>query len=379
MSNIRSPRLVAAGIVALSLLVAGTTFIIPVEKSIADPTAAHWRTFAAALVAMLFLGAATQFLSGLAAFKSGLRAAYRMLASGIILFSVAIVQLPVLGLFNLWDSAWINGGGAILPFVIAAALMYAGLRRFAFLLQLKKWYLSAWTIGGVTIVFTILSAVIANIGIQYSQEGADIYIAVIGWTTAYVLFAALVAQKISGMIGEDYQTSMLRLKVALFALTLSGVHEYSTSFYVHNGQWFVDTGTYLWPFVITGFLLVWAGYAFRLQAVKGIQEAPKPMTSPIPVDGDYLNSITAVADLASRPQDIDLVLDEVRQITSSLSPGQTLTFKDKKRLITVYNRLEQYLLKNDPLRNFTKAELHMRVSPAFRAILESRIQNNEDF
>jgi hypothetical protein len=78
-----------------------------------------------------------------------------------------------------------------------------------------------------------------------------------------------------------------------------------------------------------------------------------------------LDIVLYVANLVSNPTDIDIVLDDVRTITSRLQPGQAPTAQDIVVLDKVYSRLEDYLLHQDALRVFTVEELRGRIAKRF--------------
>ena len=84
-----------------------------------------------------------------------------------------------------------------------------------------------------------------------------------------------------------------------------------------------------------------------------------------------LEMVMNTAGLASNPHDIDPILDDVRSITSNLSPGEPPSAADNQRLIGVYLRLEEYLITSEPLRPFAKDELRKRLSNDLRKQVEA--------
>jgi hypothetical protein len=81
-------------------------------------------------------------------------------------------------------------------------------------------------------------------------------------------------------------------------------------------------------------------------------------TSPIDV-------ITYLASLVSRQQEIDPILDVLRQVTARITPGESLSREDQALLAGVYDKLIQYLVGKEALRKFTKSELTERVKERF--------------
>ena len=84
-----------------------------------------------------------------------------------------------------------------------------------------------------------------------------------------------------------------------------------------------------------------------------------------------LDMVTNTAGLASNSHDIDPILDDVRSVTSRLSPGEPPSAADNQQLIGVYLRLEEYLITSEPLRPFTKDELRKRLSDDLRRQVET--------
>lgn len=359
----------ATSIILLALLVAYLAYLVPAGATATRPLADHWRMAIAAFLTSLCLGAAVKFLLSLKAFKAGMRRAYRTLAAAIILLSLGFMQFPIAGLFNLWDSWWINGGGAILPFIVTGGLMYAAMRRFGRLLHIGGFLMSFKKTVAATGLTAVVIGVIASFAVQHDVAGTDIYIAAVGWTGAFIFCAALITRKIIRSIGREYQVAMRRLETAFVVLSLACAHESITSLFVAFGDPFVDFGIFMWPFVVGGILLVFAGQAFSQVGAYDKKSQPTTTKTENLRDSDYLDSITGIASLASRPEEIDPILDEMRKITANLGPDSSLKSDDKKALLKVYTRVEEYLVRNDPLRNFTQEELRQHSQPAFVALL----------
>lgn len=94
-----------------------------------------------------------------------------------------------------------------------------------------------------------------------------------------------------------------------------------------------------------------------------------------------IDAVIFLTSLASRPQEIDPMLDKMRTVTAMQKPGIVLSEKDQLILATIYTNLEQYLIKKEPVRAFTKEELikkvRARVKPQGKidAIFWERISN----
>ncbi|HKU18994.1 MAG TPA: hypothetical protein VJP80_07050 [Candidatus Saccharimonadales bacterium] len=363
----RSATQKTAFIFVLACCLSALSFAAP-EAKIANPHAAHTRTAVAIFVATTFTGAALWFLAGLHSFKAGLRTAYRLLAVSMILFSVAYLQLPIIGLYDWWNSAWVNSGGVILPFVAAALFLYVGVRRFARELQMQSVVRKFWLITLLAIVLAAVFGAVAHQWGRYQEQSLDTYIAVVAFALVYMAGAMILMFRITKVIGQAYHGAMRLLSIALAALAFAAAHEIVSTFAFPSGTTPYEIyGIYLWPSVLTGILFVRASRAFSV-LIAPQEAAAQHGTSAPATDRDYIDSIIAVAGLASRPDAIDPMLDTMRVITSR-GDNAALTPSDKQQLVGTYNKLEAYLMRDDPLRTFTKQELRSQIAPAFRSLL----------
>jgi hypothetical protein len=357
-------------ITLFTLGLAALTFMLPVAGTVENAAAEHSRTALATITAGWAVGAAIWMLAGARGFKSGLRSAYNMLAIGIILIGVSLMQLPIAGLYDLWDTPWLASGGAIVPFIVSGMLVYAGARKFAKLLEIKQRITSFWFVLGVTAGAAVLSAVLAYFLVIYEMEGVETYIATVVFAACFLMFSALAVRAIKNTIGEDYRPAMNSLMIAMAAWAFGAFYEAFFTFFINNGDFIVDYGIYLWPFMLAALLLVFAARRFYMMVQGLISGASVDDFHGATQDSDYIESISNISIMASHPREIDPMLDDLRKITAVHANGQPLTDTERQRLLDVYHKLEAYLEGSDPLRTFTKEEIRRRATPAFRAALE---------
>ncbi len=361
--------------VLLTLVAGAVAFAVPPPITVADVLTLHERTAVAVMITVTSFGAAGLFVAGVKTFRLKLKVAYNLLASGILLFGVALAQLPVIAFYDWWNGWWAKSGMVIVPFVAATTLIFIGIRQFARLLEdherLTKYSFSF----GLSLAFTILSFAAGHyIARDHAVAGTDFYTAVVGWSAIQLTYAAMLANNVRRRLGSSYNRASWWLFVALTALAASAWHEYIINFFMNTDSWYVAHGLSLLPFLASGFALLHAGYMFYLLSTPGVLPAPLiPVTEAPPqaTDRDYIESITLLASLASRPEAIDSLLDTLRVITADLPPGQPLRDAEKARLLATYRKIEDYLVLYDPLRSYNRAELRLKLSPAFRILLES--------
>ncbi len=79
-----------------------------------------------------------------------------------------------------------------------------------------------------------------------------------------------------------------------------------------------------------------------------------------------IDIITYLASLASKQQEVDAILDDLRRVTARLDPGMPLSAEDQDALAAVHDKLVQYLLEKESLRKFTREELAAKVGERFK-------------
>lgn len=364
-------RVTLGFIIIGSIALTALSFLIPVADTVRNAFQAHLRTAIALLAMLLFTGAALWFLVGVRRFAPSLRVAYAQLGVGLVMFSFALLQLPIFGLFDLWETAWAKSGGVVVIFVGAAMLIYLGMRRFMRLLEVRSWVASFWKVTLLFLIIAVTTYIAAPSLIQYANnEGVDIYLAVAAVAVGYIIAATWLTHRIQQVIGAAYRTATSRLLLALSALSVAGAHEYVTTYFMNNGTPYNDYGFYLLPFVLAAFCMLVAAHSFSADRLSRTATAKAPDNEAVP-DNEYIDSILTVAELASRPQDIEPIVDELRQVTAHVGPGNALASEDKQRLLAAYQRLEEfYTSGQDPLRTYTHQELRDMISSRFARLLD---------
>lgn len=356
-------------IIIASFVCAALFWLVPAREA-SNPTAAHLRVAIAALAMAVSTGAGIWFISNLHFFTARLRKAYALISIGFITLSLALLQLPVLGLLNMWDSVWISSGAVVAGFAATPILIYSGMRQYARVVHAKSLAMSYSLVWIATIIFAVATYFISPHLIWYPNvPGLPTYLAVAGSTLVFLTAAARLSWRLSHSMGSSYHDAMRWLSIALTALALAAAHEYTTAYLENDTDvLYLDYGLYLLPFVVSGFLALRASYAFDQlthNAVVGGTNAVGVLTN-----DDYTDSITMLATCASNPQDIDNLLDRMRVVTSNLPPGAPLRDTDKQQLIATYLELETYLTSGkDPARVYTVNQLRERLNPAFAALL----------
>jgi hypothetical protein len=358
-------------IIAASALVALLSFLVPVVATVQQPFVAHLRTAIALFAALPFIGASVWLMASLGRFKPGVRKAYTMASIGMILLAAGITQLPILGLFDLWNSAWALSGAVGVIFIAGAMLTYFGMRMLTRILDLKTHVTKSWLVVMIAVVFAVLSYFVSPYLVQYDNvKDINSYLAAIGFAGVFMAATAILAYRVSSVIGASYHTAMKIFAFGNGALAFEAFHEYTQSYFMNNGTPYNDYGFYMWPFMTAAVIMVFAAKEFSL-----INAEADDGNHPAELDDSvYIDSVITTAALVSRPQDVDGILTGLRSITARLSADSiSLTNEDKNHLVAVYRQLEDYLTHgNDPLRTFTAEQVRSRLNQEFVAVVATQ-------
>jgi len=280
-----------------------------------------------------------------------------------------MLQLAIIAVLDAWESAWATGGALLGFFVLGTFFMHLSMRQLARPLEVKGWLTSVWIVGGISLGVAVASWAASTKLLQYDLEGITFYEAAMGWAGAYATFAALLAWKIRRNIGPRYSTALRWQTMAFVAFVLGAIHEIVTTWFLTTGDWYEDYGVYLWGFIASAVLFLRASYEFRLLTAHQDNAVVATATT----DRDYIDSLVAVANLASNPRAIDPIMDDMRVITSSLPQDGALSGSQRSQLVTVYRKLEEYLTHRDPLRTYTQDEVREQVKPGFMLVLKTGV------
>jgi len=305
------------------------------------------------------LGAVVYLLLNIRTIKHGYKLAYGLFALGILLFS-ALQVLPSLSVFSsaISNHPQLNNDIIVGAYAGGAMLMYLGMWTFARLLGVRTVWTAPWfaiVLSAVVAAGSVLAlhAHAAHAILPYPRLEYIIFAAVT-WSGAFGLIAGVVAMQIRQTIGPIYRNALTWTSFTLFLVGFSAFHEFVTKVYFPTSTYTANSWG-LWPYLLGSVLLLKTSMSFM--------EANQQRVA-IPADATYVDVVTAVAAMASRPQDVDKKLDTLRSITATRSADQ-LTDADKAALVDVYMYLEDYLVKTEPLHKITVAALRDSLPQSF--------------
>jgi hypothetical protein len=354
------------GTICALLLGVAAGLILPHQSSVIKVS----MIFSVAAV-LLSLLAIPFFIIGMKNFKIELKHAYVILCIGIGVFGIAQIQLPIINIIE--ASIWVDSGGIAIPYLVGVICIFWSMRILSRLLAIKSAWRSISLAMLATVIISLGIALLPHVKVSSDELSYHIALALSIWNSVFITFAAVLAYKVRQKIGLSYTSAMTWLFWGLAVLSFAGWNYTLAQLITTSGYWYWDYSIPLLPFVAGSLILVIAGYTFDAINAVTHTESPKSVptaqplrrTTTILTPLQELDIVLYVANLVSNPTDIDIVLDDVRTITSRLQPGQAPTAEEQAKLDKVYKRLEEYLLHRDTLRVFTEDELRERIAKRF--------------
>lgn len=318
--------------------------------------------FPAAAILFLLNGVATVaavlFLLGVQGFKPQFKTAYYYICGGYLLHAFGSVSYPMAYLGYTTHLQSILTGD--IPLCLGAVCIYLGIRKFGHLLGLQGSVMSPWRYLPIFLLVAGIAWYLPHRPVPDSSElvfDLDRTLSVL--ETTFYLLIALLAFRIQHAASVFY-TRPLRWFGVTFTVYFSTSTAINAQFYL---TWLTPSTLYLVGAIISaaylarGILSIIAGYSFNKISHREITTSTK--------EASLLDIIIFTASLASRPQEIDPILDTVRQITAHHQPNQSLNDQETHQLTEVYHHLEDYLTHDETIRSFTHDSLQSLLQKKF--------------
>ncbi len=361
----KQSRTIAVVVVIVTVLLAVVTLWAP-SPSTQSAFGFHAQFLEGVVTAGLLVGAAPILLLSLRSFTPKFKRAYAAVCAGYGIMSLSFLQIPLLTFVSpkIVDLPWVSSGAIVLPFAVSAGLLYAGTRSFARLFGARG-PLTWWWLMIVT------SLACAGIGIilphaAWDGQSERVFDGTVGSvfiTVVPVMFAGLVAYQAKARASALYVPFLKGIAAVTLCATLSPWLELLAAYVIHNGIDVVASGIMLIPLVIAGAALLVVAVQFNSQMANEQYVVPQATQADAAADTSRLaiDAVTCVAQLVSSPQAIDPILDSVRAVTSNLAPGQPVSPEQQAILLTVYQKLEDYLATQEPIRRRSALEVRQIV------------------
>ncbi len=309
---------------------------------------------------LLAVGSAVLFLMALRYFKPELKPAYRLMAFSTLAVGVGLLIFPYIEYYGLWENLWFNMA-SYLQYLVGAPLMYLGVRLFYKKTGLKGWASSLFVALGLIVLFSAIHPFLPYDG---AWEGAftltQYNLFKIVTVLPFVLYgvAAYMAARLRQHTGQEYASAFNWLTIGLAFYVVNTLGIILIEVIGYENPYYADR-LYTIPAILGDFCLLFAGYCFAaIGAPKTSRKEAGQVTS--------MDIIIHVAGMASDQSKIDQYLDDMRIITSKLQPGQPISDADQNKLRGVYLKIEEFLVRSDPLRSFQQTKLRTEVAKHFR-------------
>lgn len=341
-------RVILVLIFVLAAISVSLAWILPVPPKLAAAADEFRAAFGVAnFVNVLSIGTALLFLSGLAGFKRELKTAYYLICAGLLTQVVSTLIYSVLSYIEPVERNLI----ADLPITIGAFLMLLGVWQLARLLKVHSSFTNAWVILAYLLILSTILWLLPH----HTTNLTDQFIHANHVLEAlFYPLAVLLLWKASRTVSASYARSFVIL-IAAFVGNFVAATLFIGTAYLAYPQWASDEllGSL---FIIDIFIYVAAGYSFSNLQRRLVRQQTASSTVDI---------VVFVASLASQPRNIDQFLDELRAITAKLPQNGQLSPAQEQQLTAVYRKLEDYLISQDPLRSFTRADIRELVQRRF--------------
>lgn len=347
-------KLITVCIVVVSLLIGAAVYLLPLPTYAAAYPDFYERLSTISFLAILSVGAALLLFMGLSGFKTSFRRVYYLICLGLLVQTVGTFPYLIeMYLGPEYSEASLLIGEILLTSGIV--LMFLGIVRFARLLQISSQLTNLVVVGAASFIAVAILWVLPHPPIAGSELQFDLRHALALLQLIFYLASAALTFQTRAAASSQYSASLLYLGLA-FAMSALSVCLVLINDYAPLPSWMSITVISI-PYFLSSFLYLAAGYTFN-RITRGPQAAVTSSNS-------LIGSVSLLARLASKPQEIDSMLDTLRVITAEHGENPTLSPTEQKHLRTLYLNLETYLLERETLRRFTKQELRDLVRERF--------------
>jgi len=323
-----------------------------------------------ALAVLLFslqLLTAWLFLSGMRTFSGRLRLAYAIFAAGMVLFGVAELQFPVLGLLHALNSRWISSGAVLLPFITSGLATYISVRLFARLLAIRFFATSFVYVFLLSLLVSGLVVLLPHRRITASPDARlqyETFMALLSWLFAINLVTASLLWRVRMSIGPLYTRAVRWLAIGMSMGAAAELAELLYSLLTpYSLTWYTKYSFNYLPIIAAVVVLLVAADAFQAIARRRLAS-----------DASYIDAIVYMEQLVSNPSALNDVRDRLLTLTSRMSDRHStrLSAAEISALRRLYIEVEEYLVNKEPLRHFDRQELRSllpeRIAQSFSAV-----------
>lgn len=350
------------------------SLLVPVPAGV-DRSEFYFNFSVSIATLLLYIGGSVVSVMGFGAFTSKLRRPYKFIFAGLILWGVAFLQLPLMILFNLLNNNVAISLSAI-PFIASAVLLFVGTKMLARLFAVTNKATSWWFALGLIAAISVVMVIVPHGHTQSKEIDFDMANVLIMTATTLFGMGAYHILLIKGRASAAFTDALAWLFLSmLISAAIAGLGSTLLAIIAGSSASQIVIILALAPSCVAAAFFLRSGYSFNKIVdagdVQGLSVARNFFGKPLKPRSqeEAVNSIDIVvyaAGLASKPTDLDALLDGVRAITSRLKSGMPLTDQDEQTLLNIYLKVEEYLLTKESLRVFTRDSLRQDIAQKLR-------------
>lgn len=358
-------KLVILATVICALLVWPIAKLLPIDSSDPSSHGQFGALVASSMLVVINCSAVGLFILALKKFTDELKAAYVTISIGLVAYAIAQFQLPLILLLGLRESFYMVSGLAVVPTIVGIITMYAGVRRFAKLLDVSSWWLKWRTVWLSSVATAVL---VALLPVPAAQPADTIItfkatVAIIAWGTIFSVANTALLYRVRRAIGQIYRQALHWFFMSTLVSVGAGSIALITFFILGSLHPLVNSYFLFIPQILAAVAVLRSAYAFSMIGLLEPETRKKGRKSPEAIVAvSAVDIVACAAQLVSNPSKIDPLLDKLRMITSTVdTPGQ-LTAAQETELLSVYRSLEDYLVHEESVRKFTPNEVRQLVA-----------------
>jgi hypothetical protein len=256
-------KVIVSVTVATSLAIAMASLLVPSPSDL-PAKQFHIQLFVETLFAVLYLGAGILFLTGLKGFKFQLKVAYTLIAAGMMAYAIALIQLPVFQLLDLFHTTWVDYGGFNLVYILTSSLLLWGVVRFARLIKAQSVAIKPMVIIAVSVLVSFGSAFLPHASdvAKPNELANDLTNSTFVCGAVLLIFAAWGIAAAKRTAGPAYTNALawFLLGIGMQAMAAS---ETAIMGFTGFNNFLLNSGLFFLPFVAGAVLNLRSAYAFN--------------------------------------------------------------------------------------------------------------------
>lgn len=348
-----------------ALIATGATCALAVTILLQPPSPAYNFSFAQLVfIGVMHVLAAIFLLTSFKGFKRRFKHAYLWLGISFITLAIGMVQYPIIGALNAFDSVYVTSGAGAIPFLLTAVFSFFGIVTIAKTVDVKSIFTSPWVVfGGALALGVAAYYLIPSPRVDLPPDALKFTLGLYTLEAALITFQVIVLSKTVATVGTMYKKALRWMLASNVFVFVGGVgYVVSQALVPFDDPYnYLSIGTI--PYVFSSLLLIGAAVAFSQLAY-----AEQELAKAIPTDKTLrsFDIITLMATFASNPSQLAPVLDEFRVLTAKLDENTKLDEKQQLKMAQIYKNVEDFLVNKEPAREFSADGLRELVEIRFK-------------